>query len=165
MERRHEKMELDKYRELLDEHKWSFLLNRQDTSYSSFISTVRREGVLLQIATTNGPWFVDAYYDAQRRVVNKHVSEIVHQAREDVRSQYERLIPTGDKEFDEYRKAVVHHDWFFDYSDCINTWRAGNERQKKLEAIAKEKGGLYEVYFSYYKNQVYNTKPKEGEVK
>ena len=37
---------------------------------------------------------------------------------------------------EEYIKQLMHHDWFYSYSDDHSVWKAGKEENARLSAIA-----------------------------
>lgn len=37
---------------------------------------------------------------------------------------------------EEFIKQLMHHDWFYSYSDDHNVWKAGKEENARLSAIA-----------------------------
>ena len=66
------------------------------------------------------------------------------------RLTYEKKIPTGDVEFDEFRKSVMHFDPTYHYSDDATMWRAGNAAEERIKA-GVEKGGIYKTFYDYWK--------------
>ncbi len=58
------------------------------------------------------------------------------------------MIATGDNDFDLFRQRCVNNDWYYDYSDDNNVWRAGKERTEALKKEAETKGGLYLTYYN-----------------
>jgi hypothetical protein len=50
------------------------------------------------------------------------------------------------KEFD---AQLARHDWYYNFSDCHRTWRAGESSFASIKALAKmspEHGELYEAW-------------------
>lgn len=37
---------------------------------------------------------------------------------------------------EEYIKQLMHHDWFYSYSDDYSVWKAGKDENARLSAIA-----------------------------
>lgn len=65
----------------------------------------------------------------------------------------------------EYYEALKAHDWFFEWSDDHGVYTRGREENKRLEAIAKEKGGGYQALWDgfiahHFSGPAFNSDPK-----
>lgn len=48
-----------------------------------------------------------------------------------------------DITLEKYQDMLDGHDWYYDYSDDIRTWRHGNNFRARLIKIANAKGGAF----------------------
>lgn len=57
--------------------------------------------------------------------------------------------------FEAYAKRLKNHDWFYEYSDDGNVWRAGLQAQKNLIADARAYH-LLSTLFTEYSTWIFN---------
>lgn len=144
--------DVEQFYDEVHNHKWSFFFNFDDTSYYSFIKAMDEERALFQRALRIGPEGVTIFFNLQKRALSKYRSTVFNDGYEKGKQALAPIVETGDDEFDEFRKYVVNHDWFYDYTDDGSVWRRGNEQRKKIEGILKQKENdpKYKIFFDHY---------------
>lgn len=139
-DRQPEKITLSAFEDILKNHKWTF--NEQD-NFHDYIRDRHEEKRLFKLAMENGPDFVKSYYYAQINNVQKYIDKAVHKVQLEKSDYYDKMILTGNDEFDEFRKKLDYFDWYYDYSDDGGVARRGHERYLELKKTAETKGGLF----------------------
>jgi hypothetical protein len=134
---------------LYDHDKWSF----ETDTFFEYIQRTRTENHLFHVAVELGPEFVK---DFERRQAGA-ISRIIRTVRTKIAAEHQErlnaLIPTGDAEFDAFRDKVFGHDFWYEYSDDGGVWRRGQEARNEIEKIAKEKGGIYQTFWSFFQKE------------
>lgn len=67
-------------------------------------------------------------------------------------------------QLEEYIKALMHHDWFYDYSDDHGVWRKGKENQDKLFALSHSGEAFKMAYDSISKYMLTNASQRDFNV-
>lgn len=49
---------------------------------------------------------------------------------------------------DDYKQLLSRHDWYYAYSDDHRVWKAGNESQQRIEALALLSPEHAQAYFA-----------------
>ncbi len=159
MQRRKEFFNYEQFYETISDHKWSFLMPRDAASFYNYIQKLDVERDLFQQAMRGGPEAVEYYYVTQRRALSNEQHIVIEQAVKNAREIYEKMIATGDSEFDEFRKKVYYFDWFYEYTDDGDVWRNANNRLKEIEATIQQHADepKYRIYYDYIRNQVFGS--------
>ena len=144
-------VDLELFREKVQATKYPW----ETDSFFAFYKAMDELVHLFSLAKTGGMFFVeflikDIFYRMRSKTKNE-VYEAVRAEQEQTAEREAKTFSTGDDEFDKYRRRCIYHDWYHDYSDDIEVWRRGNEKEKELEKIAKEKGDKYQIYWEYAK--------------
>lgn len=143
-------MDRDTFLNRLNTHKAPFEVD----SYHSLFASVEDFYKLFNEAKHGGIHFVNIFVEDQKYriglLVSKAVRKALDEQREAIFNMSERAFATGDREFDDFRRLCLGHDWHYDYTDDSAVWRRGNEMQKKLENIVAEKGGKYKEYWENF---------------
>lgn len=137
-------METYEFAEMLRGHSWSF----EAKSFYSFFGALKQERIFERMASSH-PHLTREFAYAQRNAVHKLIAQAKAEQMQEFQSRLE-LYKTGDQEFDEFRDAVMRHDYYYQYSDDGSVYRAGNAQREKIIGKVKEKGGLYEAFWIYY---------------
>jgi len=142
-------MTLSRFEDILWGHEWSFMAE----SFHELFQRQQREQELFRLARHNGVSYMRAYAHAQGATIcriKQEAQDISHKHLNEYWSKrLQTAEDTGDAEFDEFRRWVRNHDWYYDYSDDINVWRSGRQQAEKIQAAIKKHGGKYQDFYRY----------------
>jgi hypothetical protein len=115
-------------------------------TFMDFCNAQKAEQAAFELAMWSG---VDAMV-IFRNWKRDHGRNEAHKASCEARKEVEALIPTGDVEYDQFRKDVRFFDVYWRYSDDHGVCRRGQAEEDRLMSIIKEKGGMYEKYWRHF---------------
>lgn len=122
-------------------------------NFHDFMQAERQEHHLFRIAALAGPRYMVAYANWKKNPIGSAVyaatSKMYSEVSRDAAYRVTIALQTGDVEFDAFRQKLQEMDWTYNYSDDIRAWRSGKTQLKALEAIVKEKGGIYQTAFDF----------------
>lgn len=131
-------------------------LSMKEGSFQELIQYEQARHKLYTIARAAGMRYMELFayhfYGGVERAIRDARSDGEGDGWQKAREHYEKRIETGDEEFDEFRKSVMHFDPTYHYSDDITVWRAGNDAEERIKA-GVEKGGIYKTFYDYWKEQ------------
>lgn len=156
-----EKISLYDFEEMLRNHKWTFI---DQDNFRDYVKNRREEDRLFHTAMQNGPDYVRSFYYAQRNRTSQHAEERVRKVQLEAIAHYEKMIVTGNAEFDEYRKRLDNFDWYYDYSDDGGVARRGHERYHELKKIAETKGGIFHDLWIHRNQMHYVNKTNSNKI-
>jgi hypothetical protein len=139
--------DLNQFNEDLWAHTWSF----QCDNYADYMLALKKEPEFARRAELLGKQGVDLHRWAIKRkqelqlrqVVKAEFQVEVDRLRQEIERQKGEVLRVKQKYMrpvDEFEAELERHDWFYDYSDDNNTYRAGKAAEKRLLQIAKEGG-------------------------
>ena len=118
-------------------------------SYYEFINHKRKEIEHFMKALKAGPIAMRNYILTERRNVSDRIRNAVHKADMKSYAELQAAKLTGNAEFDEFRARVDRHDYYYSYSDDGGVYRRGADDRNAIEAIVKEKGGMFKDYWMH----------------
>lgn len=142
---------LETYRRQLSEHRWIIPFN--ENSYAALFEQQKQEHFLWMTAFRGGIAYVNEFHQSQTTALAEYRRVVQEHTHNSTKAIYEKLIETGDVEFDQFRQEVNRHDWYHAMSDDNGVWRRGRQSEQKLLDIVKVKGGLYQTYFEKVKKE------------
>ncbi len=93
-----------------------------------------------------GPQYVTTFVYHLRSMfyeeLNKRIRDEKNKWDERERDHFE----TGDEEFDAFRRMVLNHDWYADFSDDSAVWHSAERRWHQIQEIVKAKEGIYRTF-------------------
>ena len=138
---------LETYRRQLSEHRWIIPFN--ENSYAALFEQQKQEHFLWMTAFRGGIAYVNEFHQSQTTALAEYRRVVQEHTHNSTKAIYEKLIETGDVEFDAFRKSVVNFDFTYMFSDSITVWRAGNEAEKQIRENL-EKGGIYKTFYDHW---------------
>ena len=88
----------------------------------------------------------DAFDEYAREQVEKRDTSLIERfkkEREAAENEADFAFNTGDPVYDNFRNRLRHYDWYADYSDDGDVWRAAERELNELNKIAEENGDRY----------------------
>ena len=139
----------------LGERLYEVLYNDADESFFSLMDVISKIKVKMLKGT---PAEILALRDevklkvlaAQWSSIQKATARLVEAHSEQIGRQ-KAIMETGDKDFDEFRKTVLDHDFFYSFSDDQKVWRHGETERKIIEDFVEKRGGMYRTYWEHFK--------------
>jgi hypothetical protein len=139
--------DLNQFNEDLWAHVWSF----QCDNYADYMTALKKEPEFGRRAEMLGKQGVDLHRWAIKRKHELHVRQTLKaemqpeldRLRSEIESQKAEILRVKMKYMrpvDLFEAELERHDWFYDYSDDNNTYRAGKTAEKRLLQTAKEGG-------------------------
>lgn len=135
------------FRDMLERHGlFSFCLAKPDMTLEQmrdFVKAQERENGFFHIAWNGG----DEY---MRVMVNHMCSQKVDSSNDpsEIDTVVERMTQAWDEDLQKFCKDVENHDWYHHFSEDASVDRHGAENYLRLENIASQKGGFYQLILS-----------------
>ncbi len=131
-----------------------FVQFNDDASFYMLMDTISQIKARMIKGT---PAEIMAIRNTVRELAGEKISDAIRNTRatmiEQNRTQAESLsvmMETGDESFDAFRRQVREHDFYYSFSDDGSVYRAGEKQRTAIEAIVKERGGMYQTYWKHY---------------
>lgn len=150
---------LEDFKSRLEMHTFSFVIqNELRTSAPSpddkellamYVKAQQTEACLIyQDAYAGGDDYMVALADAQAKAIKRIVDKAVRR----VPSHYieVKVFNSLSTELQDFITKLYYHDWYYDYSDDINSWRSGKAKEAAIQTAMKDGGDEYKYWYDKF---------------